>query len=80
MNSQAIAIVVAERLGLAEAERHDAVTAQVDDALAALAHDLARPCVAERFEQLPIQRQAAIQRRDDEVEVVDTGPAHGPPL
>jgi Aldo/keto reductase family len=63
----AIAIMITRCLGLAQAERHDAGPAQVDDPLATLAHDLADACVSERAKQLAVEPQTAIEGRDNEV-------------
>jgi hypothetical protein len=41
--------------------------------LAALALDLARPVPAERAEQLAVERQAALDRGDDDVDVMQAG-------
>src|SRR5579862_2092117 len=67
--------LVAARLRLAQADRRLAA-AQVPDRLAALALDLADPVPAERPEQLAVEGQAALDRGDDEVDVVDASGAH----
>src|SRR5919197_848248 len=51
--------------------------AEVPDRLAPLALDLADPVVAERRKELAVEGQAALDRRDDQVDVVDAGRAHG---
>jgi hypothetical protein len=61
------------RLGLSQRYRRaDALAVEVPDRLAALADDLEGLDVAERREQLAVERQAALERRDDEVEVVES--------
>jgi hypothetical protein len=72
----AIAIMITRCLGLAQAERHDAGPAQVDDPLATLAHDLADARVSERAKQLAVEPQTAIEGRDNEVEMIDAGSSH----
>src|SRR5581483_3131451 len=57
-------------LRFAQADRA-ACALQVPDRLAALALDLADAVPAERTEQLAVERQAAVDRRDDEVDVMD---------
>src|SRR5207253_2095548 len=52
------------------------VAEQVPDRLAALALDLAAPVPAEWPEQLAVKGQAALNRGDDEVDVVDAARAH----
>ena len=59
------------RVRLAQAERGSRA-GEVVDRLAALALDLVVPVPAERAEQLTVEGQAALDRRDDEVEVMDT--------
>jgi hypothetical protein len=63
------------RLRLPEAERA-AGARDVPDRLAALALDLADPVPAERLEQLTVERQAAQDRADDEIYVVEAGGTH----
>ena len=59
-------------LRLADADRADAAdAAEVDDVLAALAFDRRLAHVAERPQQLAVEREAALQIGDDEVEMVD---------
>jgi hypothetical protein len=60
------------RRRLAQAERAPR-TCQVVDRLAALALDLAQPVPAERPQQLAVEGQAALDRGDDDVEMVDAG-------
>src|SRR5262245_5426218 len=63
------------RLRLAQADRRRRPP-EVVDRLAALALDLADPVVAERREQVAVERQAALDRRDDEVDVMYAGGGH----
>ena len=63
------------RLGSAQPDRRPGA-GQVPDRLATLTLDLADPVVAERAEELRIERQAALDRRDDEVDVMNAGGAH----
>src|SRR5262249_31748770 len=49
---------------------------EVVDRLASLARDLADPVVAERREQVAVEGQAALDRRDDEVDVMNAGGGH----
>src|SRR4051812_45044571 len=58
-------------LRLAEADRRVAAV-QIPDRLAALALDLADPVPTEWPEQLAVERQAALDGGDDEVDVVDS--------
>jgi hypothetical protein len=71
MQPDAIAVIRA-RLGLrlAQSDRR-ARTGQVPDRLAALALDLADAVPAKRLEQLAVEGQAAQDRGDDEIDVVD---------
>src|SRR5918994_7632185 len=62
-------------LRLAEADRA-ARAAEIPDRLAALPLHFADPRVAERAEQLTVEGQAALDRRDDQVDVVDAGRGH----
>jgi len=48
-------------------------TAGADRTFATLTLHLADPVVAERAEELGVERQAALDRRDDEVDVVNAG-------
>src|SRR5207248_1543844 len=64
-------------LRLAETDRALA-PGQVPNRLAPLALHLADPVPAERPEQLPVKGQAALDRGDDEVDVVYAAGAHGP--
>jgi hypothetical protein len=68
----AIVLLVARRGRLAQAERA-ARAIEVVDRLAALAFDLARAVPAERAEQLAVERQAALDRGDDNVDVMQAG-------
>src|SRR3954467_13710830 len=70
----AVAVVLAvTRLRLAEPDLgHGA--AEVPDRLAALALHLADPVPAERAEQLAVERQAALDGGDDEVDVMHSHP------
>ena len=49
---------------------------EVPDRLASLALDLPDPVIAERRQQLAVERQAALDRRDDQVDVMDAARAH----
>jgi hypothetical protein len=61
------------RLRLPKAERSpDALAVEIEDRLPALAYDLVDLDEAERREQFLVERQTALERRDDEVEMVDT--------
>ncbi len=62
------------RIGLTLAQAHRApaaVAAEIDDALPALAGDVPFVHVAQRPEQPAVEGQAALERADDEIEVVD---------
>ena len=63
-----LAAVLGRRLAQAEGAPR---TCQVVDRLATLALDLAQPVPAERPQQLAVEGQAALDRGDDDVEVVD---------
>ena len=65
--------VVARRGVCASRSPIGARPAEVPDRLAALALDLGDPVPAQRPEQLAVERQAALDRRDDEVDVMDAG-------
>src|SRR5919201_3116102 len=70
VQSDAVAVVRRDlRLHLAQPDGR-ARAADVPDRLAALALDLAHPVEAERAEQPGVERQAAPDRRDDEVDVM----------
>jgi hypothetical protein len=75
VDTDRIAVVggrVSGGLTLAEAEGPaTTVAAQIDDTLAAFTGDLACVNVAQRLQQPLIERQARLQRRHDQVEVVD---------
>ena len=75
MQADPVAVEPAEALRLAEPDRA-ARPAEVPDRLAALALDLRDAVVAERAEQVAVERQAALDRGDDEVDVVDARRAH----
>ena len=62
-------------LCLAEPDRA-ARSGEVPDRLTALALDLSDPVIAERRQQLAVERQAALDRRHDQVDVVDTARTH----
>src|SRR5207249_890933 len=66
--------LLALRLGLAEADRA-ARAPEVPDRLAALAFHLADAVPAERAEEVPIEGQAALDRGDDEIDVVNASGA-----
>src|SRR4029450_4014861 len=63
------------RLRLAQADRAPR-TPEVVDRFAALTLDLANAVVAERRQEIEVEPQAALDRRDDEVDMVDAGRAH----
>jgi hypothetical protein len=66
---------VRRSLGLAQRDRRaDALSVEVPDRLAAFADDLVQLRVAERCEQLAVERQAQLERRDDEIEMVESAP------
>jgi hypothetical protein len=75
VEAEAVAVDLAGHSGLAQAERC-AGAAEVPDRLPALADHLAGPRVAERLEQLAVEGEAALERRDDQVDVVDAARAH----
>ena len=76
MQSDAIAVVRRRiGVGLAQADRLTG-PAQVPDRLAALALDLADTGESERSEQLGVEGQAALDRGDDQVDVMDAAGAH----
>src|SRR4051794_41976394 len=77
VQADAVTVVraIARALRLAQAERA-AAAREVPDRLAALALDLADAVEAERREQLAVERQAALDRRDDEVDVVRGAAVH----
>src|SRR5215204_2836663 len=77
MQADAVAVVwaVAGRRRLPQAERA-ARGAEVVDRLAALALDLAEAVPPERAQQLAVERQAALDRGDDDVEMVEAARAH----
>jgi hypothetical protein len=72
VEADAVAVVrlVGVCLRLAQPDRA-AGAGEVPDRFAALALDLADPVPAERLEQLTVERQAAQDRRYDEVDVVN---------
>src|SRR6266511_4824377 len=63
------------RLRFAQADRRTGAP-EVVDRLTTLALDLADAVEAERREQVAVERQAALDRRDDQVDVVNAGRAH----
>jgi hypothetical protein len=72
-----VAVVVA--LGLSRTQPDLAARAgEVPDRLAPLTFDLADPVEAERAEQVAVEGQAALDRGDDEIDVVDAGGTHVP--
>jgi hypothetical protein len=74
MQPHAVA-VVASVVGLRLAEPDLRLVAEeVPDRLAALALYLADPVPSERAEQLAVERQAALDRGDDDVDVMDPHP------
>src|SRR6266404_3447112 len=70
VQADAVAIVHALGLRLAQAERHVGA-AEVPNRLAALALDLGDPVVAERRQQVAVEGQAALDRGHDEVDVMN---------
>jgi hypothetical protein len=74
--NDAVAVVrdaVRVRLAFAQPDRTLAAdVVEVHDALAALADDGALADIAERLQQPAVEREAALEVGDDEVEVVDT--------
>lgn len=61
------------RLTLAQAEGGTVgAAAEIDDRLAALTGDLAATGVAERLEEPPVEGEAPLQLRDDEINVIDS--------
>src|SRR5690349_8091536 len=70
VQADAIPVGRAVALRLAQADRA-VVPVQVPDRLAALTLDLADAMPAERPEQLAVERQASLDRGDDEIDVVD---------
>src|SRR5437899_11775749 len=75
MQPDRVPVGVPLALRLAETDRRPP-PAQVPDRLAALALDLAEHVPAERAERLTVERQAAPDRGDDEVDVMDAAGAH----
>src|SRR5215218_5724633 len=75
-------VAVERRLARAQRLAHPerrAGTPQVPDRLTALTLDLADSVPAERAEEVTVEGQAALDRRNDEVDVVDPCGAHGNP-
>src|SRR5262249_30876865 len=70
VDAHRIAVVVSFDLCLAQPDR-DPRPREVPDRLAALALDLGDAVVAERGEQLAVERQAPLDRGDDPVDVLD---------
>src|SRR5262249_53433354 len=70
MHADGVAVVASLRLRLAQPDR-DAGTREVPDRLAALARHLLDAVVAERRQELAVEREAALDRRDDQVDVLD---------
>jgi hypothetical protein len=82
MEADRVAVVrsrVRIRLLLTKAERRDAgpLDREVPDRLAALASDLPEAGPADRAEQLTVERQAALDRADDEIDVAELGLRRG---
>src|SRR4051794_1040306 len=77
MQAYCVAVVrrPTRRLSLTQADRRGG-TPQVVDRLAALALDLADAVIPERGKQVAVERQAALDRRDDEIDVVNAGGRH----
>src|SRR5881409_1472963 len=77
MQTDRVAVVRPARLRLRLAQADRAPRApEVVDRFAPLTLDLANAVVAERRQQIAVERQAALDRRDDEVDMVDAGRAH----
>src|SRR5215210_3649413 len=77
MEADAVAIVGLVALGLRLAEPDRAAGAEeVPDRLASLALHLADSMPAEWTEEVAVERQAALDRRNDQVDVVDPGGTH----
>jgi hypothetical protein len=74
VQADAVAVLLALARGrrLAQAERA-ARAAEVVDRLAALALDLGRPVPPQRAEQLAVEGQAALDRGNDDVDVMQAG-------
>src|SRR5688572_21775612 len=71
VQADGIPVVLSGRLRFADPKRDaDPVAVEVPDRLAAFAHELRRVPIPERLEQLPVERQAAVDRGDDDVDVV----------
>ena len=72
VDADAVAVVLSLGLRLPQPER-DVRSAEVPDRLATLALDLGDAVVAERRQQVAIERQASLDRRHDEIDVMDAG-------
>src|SRR4029079_2990275 len=77
VQADAVAVIGALtlRLGLAQTDR-GARAPEVPDRLAAFALHLADAVPAERAEQIAVEGQAALDRRDDEIDVMDACGTH----
>ncbi len=72
-----VPVVLSGRLRFPQAERDaDSVAVEIPDRLSALAAKLGRVHVPERLEQLAVERQAALEPGDDDVDVVHPDPRH----
>jgi len=80
MDPDAVAVVRARCLGLPQAEVDSTRAAEVDDALATLADDCGCSRVTEWLEQSTVKREASIELRDDQIEVIDARLSHRPTL
>ncbi len=72
VDADAVAVVLAGDSRLAQADGGAAFAADVDDGLAPLADDVSDTRVPERLEQLAIEGKAPLERRDHEVEVMQS--------
>jgi len=73
-----VAVVFPLRLRLAEADRRSGAP-EVPNGLVAFPLHLAHPVPSERPEEIPVEGEAALDRRDDQIDVVNTVRAHVKP-
>jgi hypothetical protein len=78
VEADAVAVVCARRLCLPKTDVHTSRSAEVDDALATLANDLACPRVPEWPEQPAVEREASVEVGYDQIEVIDARSSHDP--
>ena len=71
-----IPVVLTLRLRLTEPDRAP-LPPEVPNGLPALALHLGHPVPAERAEEITVKREAALDRRYDQVDVVNSTRAHG---